>query len=167
MGAEDDAILPAHSAIRTPHTVLSDMFLIETERGCSRGCTYCVMRRSTNGGMRIVPAERVLESIPADARRVGLVGAAVSDHPKIVSIVNALADRGCEVGLSSLRPDRLANTEASSRRSGASATARSRRRWTARASACATRSSGAHDPSTSCGAPSSRSSTAWTGSSST
>jgi len=42
---------------------------------------------------------------------VGLVGAAVSDHPKIVSIVNALADRGCEVGLSSLRPDRLANTE--------------------------------------------------------
>ena len=69
------------------------------------------MRRSTNGGMRIVPAERVLETIPRDARRVGLVGAAVSDHPKIVSIVEALADRGCEVGLSSLRPDRLANTE--------------------------------------------------------
>jgi radical SAM superfamily enzyme YgiQ (UPF0313 family) len=83
------------------------MFLIETERGCSRGCTYCVMRRSTNGGMRIVPKERVLELIPEDATRVGLVGAAVSDHPKIVDIVNALADRGCEVGLSSLRPDRL------------------------------------------------------------
>jgi len=111
VGAEDDALLPAHSAIRTPHTELSNMFLIETERGCSRGCTYCVMRRSTNGGMRIVPMERVLESIPLDARRVGLVGAAVSDHPKIVSIVNALADRGCEVGLSSLRPDRLANTD--------------------------------------------------------
>jgi radical SAM superfamily enzyme YgiQ (UPF0313 family) len=111
VGAEDDAILPAHSAIRTPHTVLSDMFLIETERGCSRGCSYCVMRRSTNGGMRIVPAEKVLETIPADAHRVGLVGAAVSDHPKVVQIVNALADRGCEVGLSSLRPDRLANTE--------------------------------------------------------
>src|SRR6202044_3793414 len=91
-----------------PNTVLADMFLIETERGCSRGCAYCVMRRSTNGGMRIVPAERILETIPADAKRVGLVGAAVSDHPKIVEIVNALADRGCEVGLSSLRPDRLA-----------------------------------------------------------
>ena len=111
VGAEDDALLPAHSAIRTPHTELSDMFLIETERGCSRGCSYCVMRRSTNGGMRIVPAERVLESIPADAHRVGLVGAAVSDHPKIVSIVHDLAERGCEVGLSSLRPDRLANTD--------------------------------------------------------
>ncbi len=112
VGAEDDAELPAYSAIRTPHTELRDMFLLETERGCSRGCTYCVMRRSTNGGMRIVPAEVVLETIPKDEKRVGLVGAAVSDHPKIVDIVNALADRGCEVGLSSLRPDKLARGDA-------------------------------------------------------
>jgi radical SAM superfamily enzyme YgiQ (UPF0313 family) len=111
VGAEDDAMLPAFSAIRTPHTELSNMFLIETERGCSRGCTYCVMRRSTNGGMRIVPAEVLLETIPRDAGRVGLVGAAVSDHPKIVDVVNALADRGCEVGLSSLRPDKLARND--------------------------------------------------------
>jgi len=111
VGAEDDAILPAYSAIRTPHTELANMFLIETERGCSRGCTYCVMRRSTNGGMRIVPAERILSTIPEDVRRVGLVGAAVSDHPKIVAVLDALADRGCSVGLSSLRPDRLANTD--------------------------------------------------------
>jgi radical SAM superfamily enzyme YgiQ (UPF0313 family) len=103
----DDALLPAHSVIRTPHTELSNMFLIEPERGCSRGCTYCVMRRSTNGGMRLVPKEVVLERIPKDARRVGLVGAAVSDHPRIVDILNALAERGCEVGISSLRPDRL------------------------------------------------------------
>ncbi|MEJ7733563.1 MAG: radical SAM protein [Polyangiaceae bacterium] len=103
----DDALLPAWSPIRTPEAELSDMFLIETERGCSRGCTYCVMRRSTNGGMRVVPAERVLELVPTEARRVGLVGAAVSDHPKIAHIVRTLAERGSEVGLSSLRPDRL------------------------------------------------------------
>ena len=112
VGAEHDAELPAYSAIRTPHTELRDMFLIETERGCSRGCSYCVMRRSTNGGMRIVAAERILALIPHDERRVGLVGAAVSDHPKVVEIVNALADRGCEVGLSSLRPDKLARSDA-------------------------------------------------------
>jgi hypothetical protein len=107
VAACDDALLPAWGPIRTPHTELSDMFLIETERGCSRGCTYCVMRRSTNGGMRVVPKEVVLDTIPADARRVGLVGAAVSDHPRIVDIVRTLAERGAEVGLSSLRPDRL------------------------------------------------------------
>ena len=107
IASADDALLPAYSAIRTPHTELSDMFLIEAERGCSRGCTYCVMRRSSNGGMRIVPKQVVLETIPSDARRVGLVGAAVSDHPKIAEIVRELAERGAQVGLSSLRPDRL------------------------------------------------------------
>ncbi|HEX3777796.1 MAG TPA: radical SAM protein [Polyangiaceae bacterium] len=107
IAACDDALLPAHSAIVTPHTELSNMFLIESERGCSRGCTYCVMRRSTNGGMRIVPKEVIFAKIPKDTRKVGLVGAAVSDHPKIVEIVTELAERGLQVGLSSLRPDRL------------------------------------------------------------
>lgn len=107
VAACDDSLLPAWGPIRTPHAELSDMFLIETERGCSRGCSYCVMRRSTNGGMRVVPKEVVLEAIPRDAKRVGLVGAAVSDHPRIVDIVLSLAERGSEVGLSSLRPDRL------------------------------------------------------------
>lgn len=103
----DDALLPAFSPIRTPDTELSDMFLVEAERGCSRGCTYCVMRRSTNGGMRLVDPERLLSIIPEDANRVGLVGAAVSDHPRIVHIVESLVARGSEVGLSSLRPDKL------------------------------------------------------------
>ena len=99
--------LPAFSPIRTPHTELSDMFLIEAERGCSRGCAYCVMRRSTNGGMRIVDKDHLLGLVPSDARKVGLVGAAVSDHPKIVEIVETLASQGRQVSLSSLRPDRL------------------------------------------------------------
>jgi radical SAM superfamily enzyme YgiQ (UPF0313 family) len=102
-----DERLPAWAPIRTPNTELSDMFLLEVERGCSRGCQYCVMRRSTNGGMRIMPVERVLSLIPDDARKVGLVGAASSDHPKIVSIVDTLASQGRQVSLSSLRPDRL------------------------------------------------------------
>lgn len=103
----DNALLPARAAIRTPHTELSNMFLLEAERGCHRQCAYCVMRRSTNGGMRIVPMERILSLIPEDAKKVGLVGAAVSDHPKIADIVETLADQGRQVGLSSLRPDRL------------------------------------------------------------
>jgi radical SAM superfamily enzyme YgiQ (UPF0313 family) len=107
VGKADDALLPAFSAIRTPHTELSDMFLIEAERGCSRGCQYCVMRRSTNHGMRIIDRDKILELVPAEAEKVGLVGAAVSDHPAITDIVATLAAQGKKVGLSSLRPDKL------------------------------------------------------------
>ncbi|MEZ4227360.1 MAG: radical SAM protein [Polyangiaceae bacterium] len=102
-----DELLPATSTILTPHTELSSMFLLEVERGCSRGCTYCVMRRTTNGGMRIVSPERVLQAIPEHATKVGLVGAAVSDHPRILTILAGLAERDLGAGLSSLRPDRL------------------------------------------------------------
>src|SRR5438552_3145919 len=104
--AEDDR-LPARSQIITPHTELRSMFLIEPERGCSRGCTYCVMRRTTNGGMRTVSPERVLDLIPPQAPRVGLVGAAVTDHPRIVDLVRTLVQDGRQVGISSLRADRL------------------------------------------------------------
>ncbi len=103
----DSDTLPAYSQIITPHTELRNMFLIEPERGCHRGCTYCVMRRSTNDGMRIVKMDRILSLIPDAAKRVGLVGAATTDHPQIADIVNALVDSGREVGLSSLRADRL------------------------------------------------------------
>jgi radical SAM superfamily enzyme YgiQ (UPF0313 family) len=108
VAAADDAKLPATSSILTPHTELSSMFLIEPERGCSRGCTYCVMRRSTNGGMRLVSPERVKSLLPPDITRVGLVGAAVTDHPKLPEILDHVVnERGLSVGISSLRADRL------------------------------------------------------------
>src|SRR5438132_13392057 len=65
------------------------------------------MRHTTNGGMRTVDPEQVLELLPEHARRVGLVGAAVTDHPRIVELVRRLVDDGREVGISSLRADRL------------------------------------------------------------
>jgi radical SAM superfamily enzyme YgiQ (UPF0313 family) len=107
IGKAPDELLPARSQVVTPHTELRSMFLVEPERGCSRGCTYCVMRRSTNGGMRKVDPQVVLDLIPEHARRVGLVGAAVTDHPRIRDIVRGIVDSGREVGISSLRADRL------------------------------------------------------------
>ena len=103
-----DALLPARSHILTPDTELRDMFLIEGERGCHRQCTFCVMRRSTNGGMRLVTPERILSFIPEGAKRVGLVGAAISDHPKLVPLLEQIVASGREVGVSSLRADRIA-----------------------------------------------------------
>jgi radical SAM superfamily enzyme YgiQ (UPF0313 family) len=107
LGSAPDSCLPARSVILSPDTELANMFLLEAERGCSRTCTYCVMRRSSHGGMRKVSKEIILDAIPESAPKVGLVGAAVSDHPQIVEIVDELASRGKGVGLSSLRPDRL------------------------------------------------------------
>ena len=107
VAAAANSRLPAFSQIITPHTELSDMFLIEAARGCSRTCTYCVMRRSTNGGMRKVEADQILSKIPDHARRVGLVGAAVTDHPRLPAILRSIIDSGRSIGVSSLRADRL------------------------------------------------------------
>lgn len=105
--AADNSMLPAHGQIVTPNTELADMHLVESERGCHRKCTFCVMRRSTNGGMRLASPQAILDTIPDYAPRVGLVGAAVSDHPKLVEIVEAIVAKGKGVGVSSLRADRM------------------------------------------------------------
>lgn len=102
-----DCLLPARSSILTPMAELSDMFLIEGERGCHRGCAFCVMRRSTNGGMRLVTPERILSFVPEHARKVGLVGAAISDHPKLTELLEVLVNNGKQVSVSSLRADRI------------------------------------------------------------
>lgn len=99
--------LPAYSAITTPDAELSDMFLVEPERGCSRRCTFCVMRGATTGGMRLLDVEAPLSRIPEHAKRVGLVGAAVTDHPRLAELVSRIVDGGRGVGISSLRADRL------------------------------------------------------------
>lgn len=118
----DDGRLPARTQIVTPNTELRSMFLIEPERGCSRGCHYCVMRRTTNGGMRTVPPERVLSLVPDHAKKVGLVGAAVTDHPKIVQLLETIVGSGREVGVSSLRADRLTQPLVNALRAGGAKT---------------------------------------------
>ena len=73
-----DGRLPARSQIVTPNTELRGMFLIEPERGCSRGCHYCVMRRTTNGGMRTVPLRG---GAPDSARTSAAAGACSARAP--------------------------------------------------------------------------------------
>ncbi len=107
MAKGPQAMLPARSAIVSPDTELSNMFLIEPERGCSRRCTFCVMRGGTTGGMRLLNIELPLGLVPEHAKKVGLVGAAVTDHPQLESLVARIVERGKGVGVSSLRADRL------------------------------------------------------------
>ncbi len=103
-----DALLPARARLWSPDADFRDMFLVEAERGCSRGCAFCVMRRGPAQTMRLFEPARVLAAIPAEAPRVGLVGAAVSDHPQLLGMLEALIAGGKGVGVSSLRADRVA-----------------------------------------------------------
>lgn len=100
--------LPARSAWLAPDAELSSMFLIEGERGCHRACTFCVLRRTTNGGMRLVDDDLITSLVPPDARKVGLVGAAISDHPELPAVLARLVEAGRQVSVSSLRADQLA-----------------------------------------------------------
>ncbi len=103
----DRELLPAYSQIVSPDTELANMFLVEPERGCSRRCTFCVMRGADGGGMRLLPKTTPLGLIPDYAPRVGLVGAAVTDHPQLEQLVSSIVSTGRGVGISSLRADRL------------------------------------------------------------
>jgi len=112
--------LPAAAATWSPRAELKELHLVESSRGCRHGCTFCVLaaRASCGGGFRAVPIDRVLAAIPAEAPGVGLVGAAVTDHPQIEALVGAIVALGKRVSLSSIRADRLTSELAVLLRSG-------------------------------------------------
>ncbi len=99
--------LPAVGQWTSPHAELREMFLVEPSRGCPRRCAFCVVR-APSSPMRSVPSpEEVLAAVPAWASRVGFVGAAISDYGPIRTLLRMAVERGLQVGVSSLRADRL------------------------------------------------------------
>jgi radical SAM superfamily enzyme YgiQ (UPF0313 family) len=96
---------PVNSVILTPDTELGDLYLIEVERGCQWGCYFCLVSNAFSP-MRY----RSLDKLTDQARqglkyrkRIGLVGAAVSDHPQIEELLVRLRRMGAELSISSLR----------------------------------------------------------------
>jgi radical SAM superfamily enzyme YgiQ (UPF0313 family) len=96
---------PVASVILTPDTELGDLYLIEVERGCNWGCRFCLVSQAFYP-MRY----RSINSLIAQAeqglryrKRLGLVGAAVSDHPQIEELLLKLGQMGAELSISSLR----------------------------------------------------------------
>ncbi|AJF07285.1 radical SAM protein [Geoalkalibacter subterraneus] len=104
---------PSLSFVLTPNTEFGEMFLSEISRGCSRGCRFCAA-----GYIYLPPRERSFETLreQIDAglchrARVGLVGAAVSDHPDAPALQRHILEHGGEVSVSSLRLDALRQEE--------------------------------------------------------
>lgn len=98
---------PTTSSILTPRSEFPMTFLIETGRGCPRGCRFCLARKIYHP-----VRSRGAESILASARlglqfteRIGLVGAGVADHPQIEEIATQIVTLGGAVSTSSLRAE--------------------------------------------------------------
>lgn len=99
----------AHSTVLTDDTELSNMTLIECARGCGRGCRFCIAGYVFRPP-RYRPLEQLLSRVEHSlehTKRVGLLGAAVADHPQLTELVLGARDLGAEVSISSLRVDNL------------------------------------------------------------
>jgi len=111
--APDEELLePAFSQVTSPHTEFPNTFLIEVSRGCVNTCRFCLARRLYP--YRVWPASKVLEMVdtfcPETVDKIGLVGAAVSDHPQIEEIAVSLLEREKKVSVASLRVDSTSET---------------------------------------------------------
>jgi radical SAM superfamily enzyme YgiQ (UPF0313 family) len=96
---------PIASTILTPDTELGDLYLIEVERGCNWGCRFCLTSNAFHP-MRYHPIERLIAQAELGLKyrkRLGLVGAAVPDHPQIEELLIKLRQMGAELSISSLR----------------------------------------------------------------
>lgn len=106
------ADLDAHEAqtvIMTADTEFGGMHLVEVARGCGRHCRFCMA-----GYCFRQPRVRSLSSIQkavdiakAHGKKVGLMGAAISDYPDIDALCAMVLADGSGMSVASLRADSL------------------------------------------------------------
>ncbi len=97
------------SVLKTPKAEYGHMALLEVGKGCGRGCRFC-LEGQVYRPVRHRSLESLRESvaqIAKESKRVGLVGACVSDYPWIGDLMKMLEEYGVEVSISSLRADSL------------------------------------------------------------
>ena len=98
------------AAVKTPNAEYGHMALLEVGKGCGRGCRFC-LEGQVYRPVRHRSVDALGETIKAMAergeKRVGLVGACVSDYPWIGDLLRIVEANGLELSISSLRADSL------------------------------------------------------------
>ena len=84
-----------------------NLYLIETARGCGRHCRFCMagycFRVPRNRSLTIIERE-VREALPF-GKRIGLMGAAISDYPEIDALCRNILGEGLSMSVASFRAD--------------------------------------------------------------
>jgi radical SAM superfamily enzyme YgiQ (UPF0313 family) len=101
--------LVSTTEVLTDGTEFGDMYLIEVSRGCPHGCRFCA------AGFIYLPyryrslqvLKQAVDQGLQQRDKIGLVGAAVSDHPQFGELCSYIISQGGKVSVSSLRLDRL------------------------------------------------------------
>ncbi|HMH49877.1 MAG TPA: radical SAM protein [Candidatus Acidoferrum sp.] len=95
--------------VRTPHAEYGHMALLEVGKGCGRGCRFCLEGQVYRPVRHRSPEAlaTTIAGLAKDSKRIGLVGACVSDYPWIGDLLKVVEDNGMELSISSLRADSL------------------------------------------------------------
>jgi radical SAM superfamily enzyme YgiQ (UPF0313 family) len=105
------------AAVKTGNAEYGHMALLEVGKGCGRGCRFCLEGQVYRPVRhRSVAALRdTIEQLAREGeKRIGLVGACVSDYPWIGELLKVVEDNGMELSISSLRADSLTEDLAAS-----------------------------------------------------
>ena len=97
------------TVVATNYTEFGAMYIIEVARGCGRHCRFCMA-----GYCFRVPRVRPLDILKEGVERaeklgkkVGLMGAAISDYPEVDERVNYIRSKDMRYSCASLRADSL------------------------------------------------------------
>jgi radical SAM superfamily enzyme YgiQ (UPF0313 family) len=97
---------PAHTVVLTENTEFN-FYLIETARGCGRHCRFCMagycFRRPRNRSLGVVTRE--VKDALSLGKRIGLMGAAISDYPEINALCKEILGEGLSMSVASFRAD--------------------------------------------------------------